>query len=55
MTSITLAWSAVIYLRLLLMRELDNATFRLLKANTPGPYTFILNATKEVPKRFFRP
>ena len=25
--------------------------FRLLKANTPGPYTFIMNGTSEVPKR----
>ncbi|MCH9644396.1 MAG: threonylcarbamoyl-AMP synthase [Gammaproteobacteria bacterium] len=33
----------------------DNIRFRLLKANTPGPYTFILSATKEVPKRFLRP
>jgi tRNA threonylcarbamoyl adenosine modification protein (Sua5/YciO/YrdC/YwlC family) len=29
----------------------DNAVFRLLKAHTPGPYTFILKATREVPKR----
>jgi tRNA threonylcarbamoyl adenosine modification protein (Sua5/YciO/YrdC/YwlC family) len=33
----------------------DNATFRLLKALTPGPYTFILRATKEVPKRLMHP
>lgn len=31
--------------------ELDNAVFRAVKANTPGPYTFILPATKEVPRR----
>jgi tRNA threonylcarbamoyl adenosine modification protein (Sua5/YciO/YrdC/YwlC family) len=31
--------------------SVDNVAFRLLKANTPGAYTFILNATKEVPKR----
>ena len=31
--------------------RIDNPTFRLLKANTPGPYTFILNASKQVPKR----
>ena len=31
--------------------KVDNAQFRLLKANTPGAYSFILNATKEVPKR----
>ena len=29
----------------------DNASFRLLKSHTPGPYTFILKATREVPKR----
>lgn len=29
----------------------DNSVFRLLKAHTPGPYTFILKATREVPKR----
>lgn len=33
----------------------DNATFRLLKANTPGPYTYILRATKEVPRRLQHP
>ena len=31
--------------------KVDNTQFRLLKANTPGAYTFILKATKEVPKR----
>jgi tRNA threonylcarbamoyl adenosine modification protein (Sua5/YciO/YrdC/YwlC family) len=31
--------------------EINNIVFRLLKAHTPGPYTFILPATKEVPKR----
>ena len=31
--------------------HLDNAAFRSIKAATPGPYTFILTATKEVPKR----
>ena len=30
---------------------LDNAAFRAIKAVTPGPYTFILPATKEVPRR----
>ena len=30
---------------------LDNAQFRAIKACTPGPYTFILPATKEVPRR----
>lgn len=31
--------------------HLDNAAFRSIKAATPGPYTFILTATREVPKR----
>lgn len=31
--------------------HVDNAVFRAIKAATPGPYTFILPATKEVPKR----
>lgn len=30
--------------------QLDDPTFRLLKAYTPGPYTFLLPATKQVPK-----
>jgi len=35
--------------------RVDNATFRLLKAHTPGAYTFILRATHEVPKRLQHP
>jgi len=35
--------------------QLNNATFRLLKATTPGQYTFILPATKEVPRRLMHP
>lgn len=35
--------------------KVDNVTFRLLKANTPGPYTFILKATTEVPRRLMHP
>jgi tRNA threonylcarbamoyl adenosine modification protein (Sua5/YciO/YrdC/YwlC family) len=31
--------------------KVDNRQFRLLKAATPGPYTFVLQATKELPKR----
>lgn len=31
--------------------RVSNADYRLLKANTPGSYTFILQATKEVPRR----
>jgi tRNA threonylcarbamoyl adenosine modification protein (Sua5/YciO/YrdC/YwlC family) len=32
-----------------------NSDFRLLKALTPGPYTFVLPATREVPKRLLHP
>jgi len=35
--------------------KVDNQVFRLLKANTPGPYTFILDATSEVPRRLVHP
>lgn len=33
----------------------DNVCFRLLKAHTPGPFTFILNAGREVPRRLQNP
>lgn len=33
----------------------DNAVFRAIKASTPGNYTFILPATKEVPRRMMHP
>lgn len=35
--------------------RVDNASFRLLKAFTPGPYTFILPGTREVPRRLMHP
>ncbi|MEY4589233.1 MAG: hypothetical protein RL497_1309 [Pseudomonadota bacterium] len=35
--------------------KVDNAAFRLLKNHTPGPYTFILDATGEVPRRLMHP
>lgn len=35
--------------------KVDNATYRLLKAHTPGAYTFILAATGEVPRRLLHP
>jgi tRNA threonylcarbamoyl adenosine modification protein (Sua5/YciO/YrdC/YwlC family) len=35
--------------------RVDNKQFRLLKLATPGPYTFILEATKEVPRRLSHP
>ncbi|MDY6322972.1 MAG: L-threonylcarbamoyladenylate synthase [Succinivibrio sp.] len=31
--------------------HVDNSVFRLIKNNIPGPYTFIMAATKEVPRR----
>jgi tRNA threonylcarbamoyl adenosine modification protein (Sua5/YciO/YrdC/YwlC family) len=31
--------------------QVDNSAYRLLRSHTPGPYTFILKATSEVPKR----
>lgn len=33
----------------------DNKLYRLLKHHTPGPYTFIFNATSEVPRRLLHP
>lgn len=35
--------------------KVDNSQYRLLKATTPGSYTFILQATKEVPRRMQHP
>jgi tRNA threonylcarbamoyl adenosine modification protein (Sua5/YciO/YrdC/YwlC family) len=35
--------------------QLDNSAFRSVKAATPGPFTFILPATKEVPRRLAHP
>ena len=35
--------------------RVDNRQYRLLKAATPGPYTFILEASKEVPRRISHP
>ena len=35
--------------------RVENADYRLLKRNTPGPFTFILPASKEVPKRLVHP
>ena len=35
--------------------RVDNAQYRLLKQATPGPYTFILEASKEVPRRVSHP
>jgi len=35
--------------------RVENWAYRLLKAHTPGPYTFILPATREVPKRLQNP
>ena len=35
--------------------HVDNSAFRAIKAATPGPYTFILPATREVPRRLLHP
>ncbi|WP_298926238.1 L-threonylcarbamoyladenylate synthase [uncultured Ramlibacter sp.] len=35
--------------------RVDNRQYRMLKAATPGPYTFILEATREVPRRLSHP
>lgn len=35
--------------------RVDNAQYRLLKLATPGPYTFILEGTKELPRRLVHP
>lgn len=37
------------------LAHVDNAIFRAIKAATPGPYTFILPATPEVPRRLLHP
>ena len=38
-----------------LFAKIDTGTFRVLKAHVPGPYTFILNATREVPRLLMHP
>lgn len=35
--------------------RVDNVAYRLLKSLTPGPYTFIVQATKQVPRRLLHP
>jgi tRNA threonylcarbamoyl adenosine modification protein (Sua5/YciO/YrdC/YwlC family) len=35
--------------------RVDNAAFRIVKLGTPGPYTFILEGTRDVPKRLLHP
>ena len=35
--------------------HIDNSVFRVLKTHTPGPYTFILDATNEVPRQLLHP
>ena len=35
--------------------KIENSDYRMLKSLTPGPYTFILNATNEVPRRLMHP
>jgi tRNA threonylcarbamoyl adenosine modification protein (Sua5/YciO/YrdC/YwlC family) len=38
-----------------LFAKVETGVFRLLKAHTPGPYTFILNATRDVPRLLLHP
>lgn len=38
-----------------LYAKVDNVNYRLLKQSTPGPFTFILKATSEVPNRLMHP
>lgn len=40
---------------LALYARVDNVAYRLLKSHTPGPYTFVLSATNEVPRRLKHP
>ncbi len=40
---------------LALYARVDNVAYRILKSHTPGPYTFILAATNEVPRRLKHP
>ncbi len=35
--------------------KVDNSAYRLINAHTPGPYTFILKGTREVPRRLMHP
>jgi tRNA threonylcarbamoyl adenosine modification protein (Sua5/YciO/YrdC/YwlC family) len=35
--------------------RVDNSAYRLLKSLTPGPYTFVVQATKQVPRRLLHP
>ena len=35
--------------------QVDNSAYRILRAHTPGPYTFVLPATNEVPRRLLDP
>jgi tRNA threonylcarbamoyl adenosine modification protein (Sua5/YciO/YrdC/YwlC family) len=37
------------------LARVDNRQYRLLRVGTPGPFTFILEATKEVPRRVSHP
>jgi tRNA threonylcarbamoyl adenosine modification protein (Sua5/YciO/YrdC/YwlC family) len=38
-----------------LYAKVDNSAYRFMKAHTPGPFTFILSATREVPRRLQHP
>jgi tRNA threonylcarbamoyl adenosine modification protein (Sua5/YciO/YrdC/YwlC family) len=41
--------------QLAIYAHVDNRQYRFLKEWTPGPYTFVLNATKETPRRLWHP
>lgn len=54
-TSTTSPWSAATFPVSGVYAKVDTGLFRLLKAHTPGPYTFILSATREVPRMLLHP
>src|SRR5690606_222505 len=37
------------------LARVDNSQYRMLKAGTPGPFTFIMEATRDVPRRLSHP
>ena len=54
-TAIISPWCAGTCRRYRLYAKVDNSAYRLLRHCTPGPYTFILKATSEVPRRLMHP
>ena len=51
----TSRWSAAISSEIATYARVEDWAYRLLRAHTPGPYTFILPATREVPRRLQNP